>query len=64
MFFTLLNLPIVKIHITEIFHPAIFHLKMLFEASIHINVHKENFKTPKQQNAPAHISQSCVCKCF
>lgn len=37
---------------------------MLPEASIHINIQKENSKTPKEQKAPAHISQSCICKFF
>lgn len=56
--------PKVKTHITENFHPTIFHLKMLFEASIHINIHKENLKTPKQQKIPSHTSQSWICKFF
>lgn len=37
---------------------------MLFEASIGINIHKENVKTLKQQKKPAHTLQSCIYNFF
>lgn len=37
---------------------------MLSEASIGINIHKENVKTLKQQKKPAHTLQSCIYNFF
>lgn len=37
---------------------------MFSEASIGINIHKENVKTLKQQKKPAHTLQSCIYNFF